>query len=94
MSKLPGLIFLLLLFFSFTAKAQQKDYHLRLFDTSVLKIPMPHLTQIGNYNHFDIYQSTPDNMIVIKPDSIIYFTMPNAVNQFIIQTPLIKPKKR
>jgi hypothetical protein len=78
----------LLLHLSFFAKAQHKN----LFDTSVLKLPKPQLTQIGNYNHFDIYQSTPDNMIVIKPDSTVCFTMPNTVKSFIIQTPVIKPK--
>ena len=78
----------LLFHLSFFAKAQQKN----CFDTSVLKIPKPQLTQIGNYNHFDIYQSTPDNMIVIKPDSTICFIMPNAAKHFIIQTPVLKPK--
>jgi hypothetical protein len=88
-----SLIFLILLLFSRTTKAQQRDY--LQFDTSVLKIPKPQLTPIGNHNHFDIYQSTPDNMIVIKPDSSIHFTMPNAVKQFIIkQTPFVKPKEK
>jgi hypothetical protein len=92
MKKLFGLIFLVLLLFSFAAKAQQKNNRLQFFDTSVLKIPTPQLTQIGNYNHFDIFQSSPDNMIVIKPDSSICFNMPNAANQFIIQT-VTKPKR-
>ena len=82
-----------ILFFllSLLAKAQQNH----LFDTSVLKIPTPLLTQIGNYNHFDIYQSSPDNMIVIKPDSSIRFTMPNTAKQsIIVQTLFLKPKEK
>lgn len=78
MNKLHGLIFVLVLF-SLPTKAQQKNDRLQ-FDTSVLKIPEPILTQIGNHNHFNFYRSSPDNMIVIKPDSTIGFTMPNAAN--------------
>jgi hypothetical protein len=46
------------------------------YDNSVLKIPRPLLTYRGNTNFFNIYQSTPDNMFVIKPDSTIVFNMP------------------
>ena len=46
------------------------------YDNSVLKIPKPELTYKSNSNGFDIYQSTPDNMYLIKPDSTIAFNMP------------------
>jgi hypothetical protein len=45
-------------------------------DNSVLKIPSPILTYNGNNNSFNIYQSTPDNMPLAKPDSTIAFNMP------------------
>ena len=46
------------------------------YNNSVLKIPTPILTYKGNTNGFDIYQSTPDNMYLIKPDSSVAFNMP------------------
>ena len=75
---------------SLFSKAQLKFFA----DTSILKLPTPKLQYTGNYNQFDIYKSSPDNMIVIKPDSSNYFTMPNAVKSFIIQTPFVKPKEK
>jgi hypothetical protein len=57
-------------------------------DKSILKIPAPLLTYKGNTNGFDIYQSTPDNMYLIKPDSTIAFNMP--VKQSTIQFEPVK----
>jgi hypothetical protein len=83
-----------LLFFSIFTKAQQKKFQLPLFgDTSVLKIPNSKLTWIGNHNHFDIYQATPDNIYVIKPDSTNHFNMPNAGKYKIMKTPIKPPEK-
>jgi len=42
----------------------------------VVQIPKPVLTYKGNTNGFDIYQATPDNIFVIKPDSTTAFNMP------------------
>jgi hypothetical protein len=37
------------------------------------------LTWRGNNNQgFGVYSATPDNMVVLKPDSTYYFVMPNA----------------
>lgn len=46
------------------------------YDNSVLKIPSLQLTYKENTNGFDIYQATPDNMYLIKPDSTVAFNMP------------------
>src|SRR4051812_5708463 len=43
------------------------------YDNSILKIPAPLLTYKGDTNGFDIYQATPDNMYLIKPDSTVAF---------------------
>jgi hypothetical protein len=47
---------------------------------SVLKLPAPELTFVRNYNHSNIYQATPDNMFIIKPDNSLIFNMPVANN--------------
>jgi hypothetical protein len=49
-------------------------------DNFVLKLPVPKLSYKENANSFDIYQATPDQMFVIKPDSTIHFNMPVAFN--------------
>jgi hypothetical protein len=49
-------------------------------DPSVLKLPEPELAFVRKYNHSNIYQSTPDNMFIIKPDSTLTFNMPVADN--------------
>lgn len=49
-------------------------------DPSVFKLREPELTFVRNYNHSNIYQSTPDNMFIIKPDSSLIFNMPVANN--------------
>jgi hypothetical protein len=83
-----------LLFFSMFAKAQQKRFQLPLTGgTSVLKIPYPKLTWIGKHAHFDIYQATPDNMYVIKPDSTNHFNMPIAGKYRSIKAPIKPPEK-
>ena len=46
------------------------------YSSSVLQLPAPILTYKGNKKGFDIYQATPDNMFVIKPDSSVAFNMP------------------
>ena len=53
-------------------------------ESSILKIPEPVLTYKDNKNSFNIYQATPDNMYVIKPDSTVAYNMP--VNKSFIQT--------
>jgi hypothetical protein len=91
---LSQILSIMLLSFSLITKAQQKDLPLPFnSDTSVLKIPNPKLTWIDNHNHFDIYQATPDNMYVIKPDTTKHFNMPNAAKSGIIRTPIKPPKK-
>ncbi len=47
-------------------------------DNSVLKLPASKLTYTANSNSFDIYQATPDNMFVVKPDATVVFNMPVA----------------
>lgn len=47
-------------------------------DNSVLKIETPKIIFLGNNRQFDIYSSSPDNMIIIKPDSAVRFNMPNT----------------
>ncbi len=53
-------------------------------ESSVLKIAEPVLTYKDNKNSFNIYQSSPDNMYLIRPDSTVAFNMP--VNKSFIQT--------
>jgi hypothetical protein len=62
-------------------------------DTSVLKIPAPTLTFLGNNNSFNIYKATPDNMLVAKPDSTVRFNMPNGFRGKIIMLPLRKKQR-
>ena len=91
---LSCILLIMLVSFSSTAKAQRKNLPLPFFgDTSVLKIPNPKLTWIDNHNHFDIYQATPDNMYVIKPDSTKHFNMPIIGKYKIMKTPFKPPKK-
>ncbi len=40
-------------------------------DFFVLQSPKPKLFFVNNINHSNIYQSSPDNMFIIKPDSTI-----------------------
>ena len=45
-------------------------------DNSLLRLPASKLTYIANSKQFDIYQATPDNMFIVKPDDTIVFNMP------------------
>jgi hypothetical protein len=56
-------------------------------NNSVVQIPKPVLTYKGNTNGFDVYQATPDNMFLIKPDSTTAFNMP-VKQSFIIMEPV------
>ncbi|HEX5152262.1 MAG TPA: hypothetical protein VFW07_12500 [Parafilimonas sp.] len=47
-------------------------------DKIVLKLPKPVLKFQYNANQFDVYNATPDNMFVIKPDNTVIFNMPIA----------------
>ncbi len=51
---------------------------LKSANPSVLLLPKPDLTFVRKYNHSDIYQSTPDNMFIVKSDSTLIFNMPVA----------------
>ncbi len=77
-------------FFNHAEQSQQKNklinpktffmQKIKPVDPSVLKLPKSELTFVTNYNHSDIYQSSPDNMFIIKPDSTLIFSMPVADN--------------
>jgi len=76
------------------SKAQQKIMPLHLFrDSSVLRIPPPVFTYMGNVNHFDIYSASSDNMIVIKPGSTAHFNMSTG-NYQMIKAPVKKPVEK
>lgn len=82
--------FIILMFCCSTHVKAQQDELLQSADSSVLKIASPNLTYLYNQNHVDVYEATPDNMKVIKPDSSNHFTMPVAGKTRIIQLPLNK----
>ncbi len=75
-------------FFNHTNRIQQNKHPLifnfkktmKSIDPSVLLLEQPKLVFAGNVNHFNIYQSSPDNMVIIKPDSTFLFNMPVADN--------------
>ena len=77
-------------FFNHAGQLQQKNnstipetffkQQVKTVDPSVLNLPEPQLTFLRKYNHSNIYQSTPDNMFIIKPDSTLIFNMPVADN--------------
>lgn len=48
-------------------------------DNCVVKLPTPVLTFVGKSIGSNIYQSSPDNMYVIKPDSSLEFNMPVTI---------------
>ena len=49
-------------------------------DPCVLQLSKPDLVFVKKYNHTDIYQSSPDKMFIIKPDSSFISNMPVAAN--------------
>jgi len=57
--------------------------NIKPIDANVLKLAQPELVFVENINHSNIYQSSPDNMFIIKPDSTILFNMPVADNNHI-----------
>ena len=50
----------------------------KALNPDVLSLPKPTLTFVGNLNHSNIYQATPDKMYIIKPDSTFKSNMPIA----------------
>jgi hypothetical protein len=54
--------------------------NIKPIDPCVLQLAQPKLAFVENINHSNIYQSSPDNMFIIKPDSTFLFSMPVADN--------------